>query len=215
MILNYFLRNILLLVHKIKWRSRNRHNETGAVNIFDSAKVIVGNHSYGSLNVFGWGHPDERLQIGNYVSIANDVKFILGGNHYTSGVTTFPVSAKKKSNKDVDAICKGPIVVQDDVWIGSNATILSGVSVSRGAIIAAGSVVVRNVDEYAIVGGNPAKFIRYRLTPEEIKNAKLIDFSLLNIDEVPEEDIGLFYASPTPEVVSKIRKYEIQIKSVR
>jgi len=209
MILNYLKRMLLLLVHKKKWRSRNPHNETGAVNIFDCDKVTVGNHSYGSLNVFGWGHPDERLHIGNYVSIANDVRFILGGNHHTSGATTFPVSAKKKYEKDVDAICKGPIIVQDDVWIGSNVTILSGVTVSRGAVIAAGSVVVKNVDEYSIVGGNPARFIKHRLNDEEIISAKLINFSLLNIDAVTDEDIYLFYSPPTDEVVSKIRKYEM------
>ncbi|PHM22108.1 CatB-related O-acetyltransferase [Xenorhabdus ehlersii] len=208
MILSFLTRNLSLLLHKKKWRAQNKHNDTGAVNIFDRNKVQVGNFSYGSLNIYGWGHPDERLFIGNYVSIANNVNFILGGNHNTSGITTYPISAKNSYNRNIDAICKGPIIIQDDVWIGSNVTILSGVTVSRGAVIAAGSVVVRDVEEYAIVGGNPAKFIKYRLTDEEMKSAKLIDFSLLNLDSIVEEDIKLFYTSPTQEVISKIKKYE-------
>lgn len=208
MILGYLKRNLLLLLHKKKWRAQNRHNETGAVNIFERTKVTVGNYSYGSLNIYSWGHPDEKLIIGNMVSIANDVSFILGGNHYTSGLTTFPVSAKRNFNRDKDALCKGPIIIEDDVWIGSNVTILSGVTVARGAIVAAGSVITKNVQEYAIVGGNPAKFIKYRLSDEEKVIAKKIDFSRFDLASVTVKDITLFYTPPDQNVILQLKKYE-------
>lgn len=209
MILAFLKRNFSLLLHKKKWRNSNKHNGTGAVNLFDRNKVTVGNFSYGSLNVYGWGHPDEKLCIGNYVSIANNVDFILGGNHHISGFTTFPVSAKTSHDIYIDANCKGPIIINDDVWIGSNVIIMSGVNIGRGSVIAAGSVIVKDVEEYAVVGGNPAKFIKYRLSEEEIKYAKMIDFSMLDINNVSQRDIELFYQLPNRKNVEVIKGFEV------
>lgn len=208
MLFSFIKRIGALWLHKRLWRQSNRHNDTCAINLFDRKSVSVGKYTYGPLNIYGWNHPDERLIIGNYVSIASNVDFILGGNHHVSGVTTFPFSAKKNMNRHIDAMTKGTILIEDDVWIGSNVTILSGVSVARGAVIAAGSVVVKNVPAYSIVGGNPAKIIKYRLTPDEIEVASLIDFSLLNFEQIKNEDVDLFYISPTLECVRKIKDLE-------
>ena len=57
-----------------------------------------------------------------------------------------------------------PVIIHDDVWIGANVIILPGVTVGKGSIIGAGAVVTKNVPEYAVVGGNPAKIIKYRMT---------------------------------------------------
>ncbi len=60
------------------------------------------------------------------------------------------------------------VIIEDDVWVGFGAIILSGVKIGKGAIIAAGSVVIKDVEPYSIVGGNPAQFIKYRFNKEEI-----------------------------------------------
>ncbi|HUQ85796.1 MAG TPA: DapH/DapD/GlmU-related protein [Candidatus Limnocylindrales bacterium] len=72
-----------------------------------------------------------------------------------------------------------PIVIEDDVWIGAKATILGGVTIGRGAIVAAGAVVVQNVEPYSIVGGVPAKLIRYRFDEETIRKASKLNFKNL------------------------------------
>jgi acetyltransferase-like isoleucine patch superfamily enzyme len=64
---------------------------------------------------------------------------------------------------------KGIIEIGNDVWIGTSAIILSGVKIGHGAVVAAGSIVTKSVPPYAIVGGNPAKIIKYRLSEEKIE----------------------------------------------
>lgn len=76
-------------------------------------------------------------------------------------ITDYKTSDKRKED-DL------PVVIESDVWVGTNVTILNGVKVGRGAIIAAGAVVVKDVPAYAIVGGVPAKVLKYRFAEEEI-----------------------------------------------
>lgn len=80
----------------------------------------------------------------------------------------------------IDAISKGDIIVDDDVWIGYGAIILSGVHISQGAIIAAGAVVTKDVPPYAIVGGVPANILKYRFSKEIIQELLKIDYEHLN-----------------------------------
>jgi acetyltransferase-like isoleucine patch superfamily enzyme len=64
--------------------------------------------------------------------------------------------------------CKGNIIIQNDVWIGAKSTIMSGVKISNGSVVGAGSVVTKDVPPYAIVAGNPAKVVKYRFTEEQM-----------------------------------------------
>ena len=73
-------------------------------------------------------------------------------------------------------MAKGDIVVGDDVWIGENAIVCSGVTIGQGAIVAAGAIVTKDIEPYAIVGGNPAKVIKYRFN-ENIRK-KLIQINI-------------------------------------
>jgi len=84
-------------------------------------------------------------------------------------VTTYNINSNIIGEKvDNEKISKGPIIIEDDVWIGSNSVILSGVKIGRGSIIGAGSIVTKDVESYSIVGGNPAKFLRKRFDQKTI-----------------------------------------------
>lgn len=105
-----------------------------------------------------------HIYIGSNVMFGPNVT-IRGGDHRIDivGKYIFEVKEKDKlleNDKDV--------IIEDDVWVGCNVTILKGANIGRGAVVAAGSIVVKSVPPYAIVGGNPAKVIKYRFTEEEI-----------------------------------------------
>lgn len=103
-----------------------------------------------------------HIYIGDYVMFGPNVT-IRGGNHRTDLQGKYMISkGLKRSIDDAD------VRVEDDVWIGCNVTILKGVTIGRGAVVAAGSVCTKSVPPYAIVGGNPARLIKYRGDVSEI-----------------------------------------------
>ncbi len=109
----------------------------------------------------------DRLIIGKYCSIAAEVRFLMnGGNHPTDWLTTYPFpifGAGWEAAMPAKWPTKGETTVGNDVWIGYGAVIMPGVTIGNGAIIATASVVTRDVPPYAIVGGNPAALLRYRM----------------------------------------------------
>ena len=138
--------------------------------------------------------------------------FILDGDHYTNHVSSYPFKSKMHlGDGGFDANPKGDIIVGDDVWIGYRSTILSGVEIGQGAIIAAGSVVTKNVPPYAIIGGNPAKVIRFRFSERIISKLMSIDFSLVS-KEVADKCLKELYMDITEEnvdeEVNRIKKYQ-------
>jgi acetyltransferase-like isoleucine patch superfamily enzyme len=151
--------------------------------------IKIGKYSYGTPEVL-WRTDGVTLTIGNFCSIANNVKIYLGGNHRTDWVTTYPFGHIHQSTFDSftgegHPSTKGNVVIGNDVWIGSNATIMSGVTISDGAVIAANSHVISDVEPYTIVGGNPAKYIKHRFKKEQIEDLLKIkwwywDDSLIN-----------------------------------
>ncbi len=171
---------IKLSLFKYKWKILNSHNKTYPIVNFPVDKVRVGNYSYGPLEVYTWNNHKEKLSIGSLCSIASGVKFLLGGNHELYNFSTFPFRYYFE-NKD-EAMTKGIIDIGDDVWIGMDTIILSGVSIGRGCVIAAGSVITKSFPPYSIVGGNPAKIIKMRFDEETIMKLMLIDFSKINDD---------------------------------
>lgn len=154
-------------------------------NVFDMSKIVsIGMHSYGAMNVMTWNNECEGLKIGDYVSIANDVCFMLGGGHDYLKVSSYPAPFFTNSSDD-KALTKGRIVIGDDVWIGSHVIVLSGVTIGQGAVIGAGAVVASDVPSYAIVAGNPAKVIKYRFE-EAIRECfeKEIDYASIDINKL-------------------------------
>jgi virginiamycin A acetyltransferase len=189
-----------LYLIKKKWRKNNIHNYTILGNKIDLNLIHVGEGTYGTINAFSWKSNDELLKIGNYCSIAQGVKFILGGEHKYDTLSTYPFKAKLY--KKIEAFSKGPIVIGDFVWIGTNALILSGLNIGVGSIIAAGAVVTKDVPAYSIVGGNPAKIIKYRFDNSVINTLNKIDlFQLYKNGLIGVED---FYKEATVEIVNQI-----------
>ena len=157
----------------------NKHNLTDAASIFPIKKVKVGHNSYGTLNIVSYGNNNESLSIGNYCSIAGQVRFLLSGEHLMSKISTYPFQ-KIMLEGAVESHCKGSIIVGDDVWIGYGCTILSGVRIGQGAVVAAGAVVTKDIPPYSIVGGIPAKIIRKRFESSIIEYLNTIDYSEVN-----------------------------------
>ena len=118
----------------------------------------IGAHTYGTPQLRVW-QPDTNCIIGRYCSISDDVEILLGGEHRTDRVTTYPLVERGIANTPDAALngyTKGDVVIGNDVWLGRGCKILSGVTIGNGAIIAANSVVARNVAPYAVVAGNPS-----------------------------------------------------------
>lgn len=147
--------------------------------------MLIGKHTYGHPLVWNEGS-NANLYIGNFCSISQNVKILLGGNHRTDWVTTYPfghVNTHLFNNFNGlgHPSSKGDVVIGNDVWIGEGSKIMSGVVIGDGAVIANNSHVVKNVEPYSIVGGNPAKLIKYRFTPEQIE--KLLQIKWWNWDD--------------------------------
>lgn len=116
----------------------------------------------------------DKLIIGKFCMIASDVKFIMNGaNHLTQAISSYPFGifghGWDQAMEGREYPNKGDIVVGNDVWIGFNTTIMAGVTIGDGAIIGANSTVVKNVEPYSVVGGNPASEIRKRFPEETIQ----------------------------------------------
>lgn len=128
---------------------------------YSGKNIIVGDFTYGIPEVTMFQNEGAMLKIGKFCSIAGGVKILCGGEHVIDNATTYPFSLYLNMSLR-DHYSKGNVTIGNDVWIGSDAKIISGVTIGDGAIIGANSVVVKNVEPYAIYGGNPAKLIRYR-----------------------------------------------------
>lgn len=147
----------------------------------------IGNWSYGHPKVYSWGE-GASLKIGKFCSFADGVTILLGGEHRLDWITTYPFSEffeKAKLFKGHPK-SKGDVIIGNDVWIGMNTLILSGVEIGDGAVIGAGSVVFKNVEPYSIVGGNPAKLIRYRFDEPIIKELREIAWWNWPISKIEE-----------------------------
>lgn len=130
-----------------------------------------------------------KVSIGSFCSIARNVQ-IQGHNHNYKRATSSSIFKSIFKTHDVsDYEVKGDIIIEDDVWIGTNSVILSGVKIGRGAIVAAGSIVSKDVESYSIVGGIPAKLIKKRFTDKtilELENSKWWEWETSKILENKE-----------------------------
>lgn len=126
----------------------------------------------------------EKIYIGSFSSIGQNV-CIVDFNHLFERVSSsFIHHLIFEEDYRTDLIGKGPVVIEEDVWIGSNAVILPGVKIGRGAVIGAGSIVTKDVPRYSIAYGNPAKIHSMRFDDEKIQYLEELKWWEWNIDEI-------------------------------
>lgn len=181
-------------------------------NFITKENIIVGDYTYyddpdGVENfeknvLYHFPFIKDKLIIGKFCAIAKDVKFIMNGaNHKTSGFSTYPFFIfangwESAIPKKEELPFKGDTQIGNDVWIGYEATIMPGVNIGSGAIIASKSVVTKDVPPYAVVGGNPAQVLKMRFDEGTIKKLLKIawwDWSAKkiteNLDAITNADI--------------------------
>lgn len=118
-------------------------------HIGSDVKLVIGSHAgFNGFTATGWG----GVKIGSYFHSGTNVKIMLGSHDYDHG-EKIPYGKAYTSKQ---------VVIDDYVWLGSDVIISGNIHIGEGAIVAIGSVVVKDVPPYAIVGGNPAKIIKYR-----------------------------------------------------
>lgn len=156
-------------------------------NVVTAPNIQIGDYTYYDDAVdptgfernnvlFNYPEFGDRLIIGKFCSIASGTKFIMGpANHRISSVTTYPfhVFGGLWSEQTPDHISqlpfKGDTVIGNDVWFGRECVVMPGIKIGDGAIVAAYSVVTRDVEPYSVVGGNPARFLKKRFGDELIE----------------------------------------------
>ncbi len=146
----------------------------GRTNVLHAAyprHASIGRWTYGGLSINAWdeGEPRTHLTVGAFCSIADGVQVFLGGEHRSEWVSTFPFNMWKGGKvKHHPPKSKGDVVIGNDVWIGTEAMIMSGVTIGDGAVIGARAMVAKDVEPYTVVAGNPARVIRKRFSDEVI-----------------------------------------------
>jgi virginiamycin A acetyltransferase len=152
-------------------------------NIVKNPNILVGDYTYYDdfehvdnfeKNVkYHFDFVGDKLIIGKFCMIGSDVCFIMNGaNHLSQAISSYPFAIfgngweHAMDNKTYPN--KGNITIGNDVWIGYRATIMAGVTIGDGAIIAANAIVTKDVAPYSIVGGNPAQEIKKRFDPDTV-----------------------------------------------
>ena len=180
-------------------------------NIVKATNIIIGDYTYyddplepeGFERNVLYNFGSDRLIIGKFCAIATNVKFIMSGaNHKLDGISTYPFPIfgqgwAKAMDKLMDLPSKSDTIIGNDVWLGYESVIMPGVKIGDGVIIAAKSVVVSDIPDYAIAGGNPARIIKQRFSESEI--AQLLEIKwwdweiekiTRNLDKIMECDIS-------------------------
>lgn len=171
--------------------------------------MIVGRYTYGhnKISIRSWG-ADAKLRIGAFCSIAHRVTVMLGGNHRVDWITTYPfghVNKRVLGGSEITGhpASNGDVVIGNDVWIGAMSTIMSGVRIGDGAVVAANSHVVKDVEPYAIVGGNPARHIKFRFEPE-IRDL-LLELRWWELDEAAIRELApILSAAPDARILREL-----------
>jgi len=172
--------------------------------LMKQGRVVIGAETYGNPIINSYLHDNTRLTVGKYCSLSETATIMLGGQHPVDAVSQFPFRIRWQlpgAGKDGNPTPSGDTVIGNDVIINQRAFIRSGVTIGDGAVIGANANVTKDVPAYAVMGGNPARVIRYRATEEQIvalQEIKWWDWSRADIlealDLITGTDIEAFIA---------------------
>jgi acetyltransferase-like isoleucine patch superfamily enzyme len=203
-VLNVLFKLLLRKIENIFWTIESKRLKSLGI-------LEIGAESYGEPRILYWD-TSTKLKIGSFVSIAPNVTFILGGNHYYKWLSSYPLLKNNFKNtliktKNLNAFTKGDIIVGNDVWIGYGATILSGVKIGDGAVIAACTVVTKNVPAYAICVGNPGKIKKYRFDSQTIQELLQLEWWKWKSSTV-KKNVNLLNSPLTKNTIKRLRSIQ-------
>lgn len=169
-------------------------------NFVKAANIFIGDYTYfddrrhGPENfeeynvLYNYDFSKVKLVIGKFCAIAAETKFIMTGDHKLDAISTYPFPifghGWEEAFNILDLPVKGDIIIGNDVWLGYDSLVKNGVTIGNGAIIAARSVVIKDVPAYSIVAGNPAKVVKMRFNDPTIQRLEKIAWWDWNIEKI-------------------------------
>ena len=191
--ISYIVNKLRFRKHYKEWKTKNVHNHTEIQDFVPIDQVEIGRETYGMINVRFYDNKENCLRIGSFCSISENVYFVFGEHNYKR-FSTFPFKHVILNEPEKEP-SKGDITIQDDVWIGFNCTILSGVTIHQGAVIGAGSIVTKDVPPYAIYAGG--KILGYRFSSDIIEEL---------VGNIFDELVKIDYTKVTKEFILKNKR---------
>lgn len=197
-------------------------------NVIKASNISVGDYTYYDSTdhpedfektniLYNWPEFGDKLIIGKFCQLGSGVKFIMGpANHRISSISTYPFNVfggtwSENTPPHLSQLpFKGDTIVGNDVWIGRESVIMPGVKIGDGAIIAAHSVVTKDIEPYSIVGGNPTKLIRKRFDDELI--SLLLKTQWWNFEPAELVDFLPTLCNPDLERVRNVLKERLSAK---
>ncbi len=207
-------RPVLTFLRWLRHALRRAHDAVIGANLAQQRRLVkqgrmtIGQHTYGIPVIKSYDHDTTKLIVGSYSALSEEAIVMLGGEHAIDRVTTFPLRMRFKltgAGQDGIPVPTGDTRIGSDVWLTMRTFVRSGVTIGDGAIIGSGAVVNKDVPPYAIVGGNPAKVIRYRFSEEQI--AALLEIKWWDwSDELVLEAVPLLSGTDIDEFITWARE---------